>query len=68
MIKGLLNIFTGDNRNEVERYIQDELGFNDLEFIRFVILDYRFNKNPAEKDCFFSTRKIQTERICTSIV
>ena len=48
---------SGDSRSELERYIEDELKFREQEFVKYVVMQSRFDVNSAERNWFTSQDK-----------
>ncbi|QFZ93111.2 hypothetical protein [Synechococcus elongatus] len=46
-----------DSRSELEKYIEDELAFRERAFIKYAIIQARFDVNPVEKTWFLSQVK-----------
>ena len=57
MFDFISRLLVGDNRSEMERYIEDELFFKDRDFVKFVVLYARFDVNPSEKHWFIRQDK-----------
>ncbi|MEA5488540.1 MULTISPECIES: hypothetical protein [Pseudanabaena] len=57
MFDFIAKLFGEDNRSEIERYIEDELFFREKDFVKFVVLQARFDVNIAEKNWFLRQNK-----------